>query len=174
MEFMSDRNLNATATHVTDCVTATSLLQLGGDAASRTADENFLMVINNLQTLGVVANLFADTDNDGTLDPAYRTCTDIDNTNADYIAEAMWELDASSGSTGIPELAAFGTLIDGFCTALQGANAATNFCNSADPDSFTTDHYRGAKAAFREDAVNFGLDVVGDCAGNPITACICP
>lgn len=167
MMFFSSVSHGATATNVSDCATSTGLLQGIGAAATRTADENLLMVFNNIMTLGVVGNFYADTDDNDVRDPAYDTCGDIDNATADIVTEAFWELKESAGSTGITELTGFATTINAACATLPGIN---DFCSATDPSAFTLDETKGAKGLFREDTGSFGL---GDCGGLP-AACVCP
>jgi hypothetical protein len=163
-------NHGATTADIDDCSIAEDLLQAIGPAADRTGDENALMTLVALHRLGVVANVYADTDDDDTVDAGYNTCTDVASPYGESITSALWEIYKSAGASHIPGGSDLVTAIGAACTAIDLADTTKNFCTATDPDAFTANQVKGALGLAREDAVSFGL---GDCAGNVVT-CICP
>jgi len=169
--YLMGLNNGAVAQDITDLVTARDLLRALGQASARTAEQNALMTMIAIHSLGIVANLYADGDDNGTVDGGYNSCdiTDLPAAGAQMAVNALWELQESGGASGIPGSSTLVTAVQAACTALAGFSGVLDFCAQTDPSAFTTDQVRGARSLFAENALDFGL---GDCANGP--TCVCP
>jgi hypothetical protein len=172
--YLMGRNNGRTAAQISDLVSARNLLRNIGGASARTGDQNALMTLIGLHTLGSVGNVYADTNDNGAVDGGYSSCSAVSlpALGADANLNALWEIKESAGSSSIPGGSTIATAITTACTALNGVSATLNFCAVTDPTTFTVNHGRGARSLIREDAVDFGL--ADGCVGNPVTSCICP
>lgn len=176
LPYLMTKNNGAVAQDLTDLETARDLLRGLGGASVRSADQNALMTLISLQSLGVAGNLYADTDDDGNVDGGYDSCdtvTDLPAAGGLHFTNALWEIKESAGSSNIPNGSALATIITTACTTLAGANVLLDFCSQTDPTAFTVNEVKGARSLISEDLLTFGFaDANG--TGSTIPACICP
>tara|TARA_B100000609_G_scaffold196847_1_gene192921 strand:+ start:2656 stop:3531 length:876 start_codon:yes stop_codon:yes gene_type:complete len=160
-----------------------ALASISSDPASRTEDENTLMILINFAIIGNYLSYYTDTAQDGTLDAGFTdvcTAADTPGTNIN---------DTSVGAIGIalfkvlniiPELENnfIANVIGSFtsCTAVEDIGSSlpgtplSGMCSVTDATAFSALQYKGIRSLIKEDSV-LGLGV--NCTGD-ITACNCP
>lgn len=171
--FMEQRN-GATLAQVQSCATLLTSLSSMGTAANRTQDENYLAIFSAFTHMGTILNLRADSDDDGTPDPAFDACNvaHLSDAETNQFGRALWELyrGAEVAGSAFQPIADMKTALDSLSTAISAVNVNYNFLlSSVDPTAFTANHRRGIRALIQEGDV-FGLDYP---CGN-FAACICP
>ncbi len=153
------------------CLEAEDLLNsLGAVPEDRMVDENLLMVFMSFVKMGRVLSFFADTNDDGQMDPGFDACN-----IADFPDQAVAEV-ATGLANVLTSLAAAGTdiagsqltLITSICDQIDAINPNYNFCAITNRDNLTADHIRGVRTLVNEDQA-IGL---GSCTGDIVT-CLC-
>lgn len=159
---------NATDQKIADCVKAEEVLKAIGDETVRTGNENILMGLSSLAKVGTVLSRFADTDNDGVVDPGFDHCSLLQ-----FPDDAVKEV-GTGIALAVTSISNAGTTIsDGALTSVNnicGLNPVLDiFCTSTDKDDYSNPL---AVSALR--AVLGSTDQgIGACPGD-FTACICP
>lgn len=159
-------------THLDDCRTAETILKsVGATAGARTTEENIKMAFVAMAKMGVILNIRADADADGTLDTGFTPCNSNTATgDADMPATDASNADLTEMITGIAlvftSLAGIGSSIGGgtwteietVCSTTFDSLGLPNICdrvNRADVGAGETKAMRAAVV----DNTTFGLAV---------------
>lgn len=158
-----------TASSITDCGSAESLIRAQGAASLRTNDQNAFMVMLSLQTIYTVLNETADTDENNILDGGFDACA-ISAANAQVVGSAFWELDKSLDQlAALPLYTNLDTAVDALCTAL--AAIGQDLCAAASPLGLAAAELKGARSLLKEGAAT-GVNQCG--GGASVATCNCP
>jgi hypothetical protein len=172
MQFFMNR-MDAGDAEIDACQDAEDLIAARGVAAARTTNENLLMTLIGLQKLGVIARRYADTDDNGAVDPTYNNgCdpTQLPDAAVQKLGSAYWHLNESAALSGIPGVSALTTIITTACSALDILTPGSDFCGAAGtPGAFNAQQLKAVRILTRSENATFGLE----CAGN-FSACLCP
>jgi hypothetical protein len=172
-EYFMEQNNGAVVADVTACNTALTKIRTIGSASVRNGDQNFFALLSGFTNMGVILNLLADTNDDGTPDPAFDACApaSISNANVTQFGTALWELYRSSEviTTSITEISDLKTALDALSAAITLIDPTYNFLlSSVNPSSFTANQLKGVRTLIREGQV-LGLNYCANYA-----ACLCP
>lgn len=159
---------NADATKQSNCESAVDEIRLiSTTATDRTNDENILMTVVALGTLGTILNKVADADNDNTVDGGFDHCTSFSDAEVNRLVASMAETFQSLEAIGSSSVASDSMSdLSGACTALAGETPPLDFCSKTDPDTVTADERQGMKGVVGSDE-SIGL---GNCNGS-VVAC---
>lgn len=168
-QFLSIAAATAT-TNVADLDAAESILRNIGSASVRSDDANMFMAMLSIYKLGMLAKSLADTNSDGTLDPAFDACGTVSVANQKLFGSALWELKASTTAiSAISFIAPVYTAVNTLCTTLAGAPISEDLCGATDPTNLSATQLKGAMSAVKEGGA-FGVGQCGALGG----ACYCP
>lgn len=170
-EYFMEQNNGATNAKVTACGTALAKIRSIGAAASRTSDQNYLAILSGLTHMGVILNTIADTNDDGTPDPAFDSCdpTDFPDATARQYGQALWEMYRSTEATQSTLTDPIKTALDGVSAGIDVVDPTYNFLKvTANPASFTANEVKGVRTLVKEGMV-LGLDYCANFA-----VCMCP
>ncbi len=171
----------ATTDSMDYCVQAEDTVESIGPLASRTSDENMLLVLVSFAKIGNILSFYADTDQDGTVTANYNTCAvggartaGGDLSDADLrelgtgITLAVANIDAVSSTVDIGSASL--ASVQAACDQLALLNPAYDFCDVTDPADFTSDQLKGIRSLLKEDqSVGLGANCSGD-----LSTCNCP
>lgn len=171
---------SGTAAKIDACVTAEDLVESIGTVSERTSDENMLLILISFAKIGNVLSLYADSDDDGTVDAAYNSCT----VGATRVAGPLTDADVRQVGTGltlaIENITAVSSTVNlgssalasvsAACSALNSLNPAYNFCANTNPASFTAQQLKAIRGLITETNDGIGLKT---CVGGAAT-CVCP
>lgn len=158
-----------TASSITDCGSAESIIRAQGAASLRTNDQNAFMVMLSIQTIYTVLNEVADTNEDNALDGGFDACA-ISAANAQVIGSAFWELDKSLDQLStLAAYTALDTAVDTICGLLAGIGK--DLCAAASPTALAAAELEGARSLMKEGAA-IGVNQCG--GGASVATCSCP
>ncbi len=163
---------NADATAIANCQLAeTTLLSINSTAASRTADENTLLAFVGFAKIGAILSVYGDTDDDGTVQPAFNPCNtgELSDAMLREVGTGITISVASLGASGTSIGSALSTSVTSACTTLAGVNPAYDFCSITDPTGFSVSQVKAIGGLVR----STDTPGLGTCAGD-IATCVCP
>lgn len=167
-------------TRIDACVTAEDLVESIGTVSERNSDENMLLVLISFAKIGNILALYADGDDNATVDTNYDSCP----VGGSRVAGSLTDADVRQVGTGltlaIENITAVSSTVNlgssalasvsAACTALGGINPAYNFCAITNPASFTAQQLKAIRGLITETNDGIGLKT---CAGGA-AACVCP
>jgi len=159
--------------NITYCSTAISLIQsLGATGATRTDDENIFLAAVAFIQMGVIFSVYADTDNNGTLDGGFDACAggSIADAQIDqYGAALMIAIESINAITNPAFGGAEASTVNTVCATLAGAPYnETDICTKTD-GSFDATERNLLRSLIKESSA-VGL---AQCTGD-ISTCFCP
>jgi hypothetical protein len=137
-----------------DCIRAIEQLQaISTDAADRTGDENILMALVSLATIGSIFNTYMDADSDNTVD-SYDHCStaDLPSNDAKEVVASLANALASLGAIGSSSVASEDMeSLQGICDDLAAIDPDFNFCQATDVDDVSADHEKAMRGVIGSD-----------------------
>lgn len=174
--------VSSTSSKGDDCIAAMDLInQISTSASSRETDQNLLMALLGLASIGSILNVSADTDDDDSVDSTFNHCSTISDDDMKQLIVSMSEtfnaLEAiGSASTLIgSELDDLGSA----CDSLAAVSSDLDFCGITDTDDVTANHILGMRGVVgSEESIGLGDSAQSGCgdSGQSITDCVtsCP
>lgn len=144
---------SADATKQGNCESAVDELRLiSTTASSRTDDENMLMTVVALGTIGTILNKNADTDDNQAVDGSFNYCTTTSDSDLNRLVASMAETFQSLESVGSSTVANTDmSNLSSACTALAGETPPLDFCSKTDHTAVTSDERLGMKGVVGSD-----------------------
>ena len=160
---------NATNDTQSGCTTATTLINGIAAAGSRTDDENILMALVSLATIGIVLNKNADGDQNESVDAAFDYCADI--SDSDYrelvvaVSNVVQSLSNVSSTIAADDISDINTT----CSTLEGAGF-TGLCSTTSTGDVSSSMITGMKGLVGSNA-SVGLGTCSNSVENCAAAC---
>ena len=157
------------------CIQAEVLIKsISSSASDRTVNENTFMAFIGFTKIGVILSRYADTDDDGSADAGFNSCSTVSIPDSDVkqiatgLAIALTSLAAPGVSLGEGQV----TDLNSICGELTGLGPTYDFCSDTETTSITGDKLKAARTIIGEGQV-VGI---GSCAASPdsVSNCTCP
>lgn len=175
MPWLMNTFRNGTANKATNCEAAETLMKsIASDAASRTSDENFLMIFISFAKMGAILSLWGDSGTpDGTVDGGRDPCNagQLSSANAKELATGLNIAVDSLGHIGSSTLgSSVTTTAATVCAALPPGYLS--LCST--PAQVDTTSISASEESGMRSIVNESQDVgLGTCTGDA-SVCACP